>query len=668
MIIGLLLTVFITIGTPYLLYKLYTIDTSKPKQYIKKNTIVASNFKRRRFDSTRDRYSKQKIPDNIDVIVIGSGIGGLSCGAYLSKVGKKVLVLEQHYIAGGCCHVFDEKGVEHETGIHYIGNIEKRQNILDLITKKPVEWCKMGKHTNDVYDELYIEDKHYLFRAGEENFITDLSERFEGEESNIRDYIKLIKKVSEKDLFFNIKIIKSTWIIKILELYLKYWEKDYYKYTNTSAYDVISSFTKNEDLIAVLGGQFGDYGPTPKNANFFIHASIVNHYLEGGYFPKGGPSKIIKNIIPVIEENGGRVLVNAKVDSFIIENNNAKGVIMDNGDKIFAKTVVSGVGLNNTFNKLIPGEMMDNDSIKKYQELINKVGPSTGFIYCFVNLDGTTEELDIRDSNLWIYPNKDYDIMLEEFEKDIKTNPMPLFIASSSAKDSTWNDRYPNKTSVIILTMAKKEWFEEWENEDCMKRNLDYKDLKETMAQRMINEGLYKYYPKTKGKITHYEMGTPLTNQFYLGCLDGEGYGLDSNATRYNEISYLRPDTSIENLYLTGQDICTLGFTGALMGGILTANSILGYGTLLDLITDRNLITDLMKMDKNQTTPRRHREAVGSASNATSYIPTPTKWYDGTPIDKYRSTPSQPTWTPPPQGGKIHTLPYRIPKSPNTTL
>ena len=136
-------------------------------------------------------------------------------------------------------------------------------------------------------------------------------------------------------------------------------------------------------------------------------------------------------------------------------------------------------------------------------------------------MDGTTEELDIRDSNLWIYPNKDYDIMLEEFEKDIKTNPMPLFIASSSAKDSTWNDRYPNKTSVIILTMAKKEWFEEWENEDCMKRNLDYKDLKETMAQRMINEGLYKYYPKTKGKITHYEMGTPLTNQFYLGCLDG---------------------------------------------------------------------------------------------------------------------------------------------------
>jgi all-trans-retinol 13,14-reductase len=93
-------------------------------------------------------------------------------------------------------------------------------------------------------------------------------------------------------------------------------------------------------------------------------------------------------------------------------------------------------------------------------------------------------------------------------------------------------------------------------------------------------------------------MGTPLTNQFYLGCLDGEGYGLDSNASRYSEIDMLRPKTAIKNLYLTGQDICTLGFTGALMGGILTSHSILGYGTIFDLITNRNLINDLIKIEK----------------------------------------------------------------------
>ena len=578
-------------------YQKYILHISKPKQYKKQYDIIdTSNYKR--VDSTKDRYNISKIPQNIDVIVIGSGIGGLSCAAYLSKVGKKVLVIEQHHIAGGCCHVFDEKGVEHETGIHYVGNVDKRKQILDLITIKPIEWCKMGEKTNGVYDEIFIEDKHYLFRSGEENFIKDLSKRFEGEEKNIRAYINLVKNVASKDLFFNIKILELWGVRKIIELYLKYWDTEYYKYVNTSAYDIIKTFTNNEDLIAVLGGQFGDYGPTPKKANFFIHASIVNHYLEGGYFPKGGPSEIIKNIIPTIENAGGRVLVGKGVSSIIIENNCAKGIIMETGDKIYANKIVSGVGLNNTFNRLIPDELLENDSVIKYQNLIKKVGSSTGFIYCFVNLDGTSEELDIRDSNLWIYPNKDYDKLLDEFEQDIEKNPMPLFIASSSAKDSSWNERYPNKSSAIILTMGKKEWFKQWENEECMKRNLDYKDLKETMGQRMLNEGLYKYYPKTKGKVTHYEMGTPLTNQFYLGCLDGEGYGLDSNASRYSEIDMLRPQTSINNLYLTGQDVCTLGFTGALMGGILTSHSILGYGTIVDLITGRNLIKDLIKLDK----------------------------------------------------------------------
>jgi all-trans-retinol 13,14-reductase len=590
-----------------LLYGAYMVYQIKSNTSCKSNKITESvSTSDTKESSTRDRYSKRKVPKDIDVIVIGSGIGGLSCAAYLSKVGKKVLVLEQHYIAGGCCHVFDEKGVEHETGIHYVGNIEKRKEILDLITAEPIEWCKMGEKTDGVYDEICIEGETYLFRAGEDNFIHDLAKRFEGEEEAIRKYIKLVKKVAKKDLFFNLKIIKSKWLSLLGHYYLKYYDTDYYKYTNTSAYDVIKTFTNNETLIAVLTGQFGDYGPTPKKANFFIHASIVNHYLEGGYFPKGGPGSITKNIIPTIESNGGRVLVNAKVDTFLVnnsdnDNNKIVGVQLVNGDKIYAKKVVSAVGLNNTFNRLIPDELLENDSVNKYQKMIEKIGSSTGFIYCFVNLDGTTEELGLRDSNIWVYPNKDYDEMLETFEADIQNNPMPMFIASSSAKDSSWNERYPNKSSMILLTLAKKEWFEQWENETCMKRNLDYKDLKEFMAQRLINEGLYTFYPKTKGKITHYEVGTPLTNQYYLGCLDGEGYGLDTTNYRYSVAHELRPETPIKNLYLTGQDICTLGFTGALMGGILTAHSILGYGSLIDILSGRNLIKDLIKLEKKNT-------------------------------------------------------------------
>ena len=566
----------------------------KPKKFKKRKPVDTSQYKR--VDIDRDRYSYRKVPKKIDTIVIGSGIGGLSCGAYLSKVGKIVLVLEQHYIAGGCMHSFEEKGVEHETGIHYIGNVEKRKKVLDLISDTPIEWCKMGKDTDGVYDEIYIEDKKYLFRAGEENFICDLVEIFPEEEENIRNYIDCVKKVSQKNMFFNLKVIRDEWLIYLIKLYLKYFDSEYYDFVNMTAYDGISIFTQNEDLKAVLGGQFGDYGPTPKKANFFIHASIVNHYLEGGYFPKGGTSVIAKKIIPTIEKNGGRVLVGKKVSQLILEGGKVVGVEMENGDKIRAKNVVSDAGLENTFKYLLPPEYLENESINEYVKLAEKVGPSTGFVYCFVNLEGNPEELGLRDSNLWIYPDRDYDKLLAEFEEDILNNPIPLFIACTCAKDDTWTQRYPNKSSCIILTLGKKEWFKEWEDEECMKRNIEYKELKEKIAKRMIEEGMYKYYPKTKGKITSYEVGTPLSNQFYLNAPNGEGYGLEANSYRFSDGHLLKPKTYVEGLYLTGQDVCTLGFTGALMGGVLTAHSILGYGTLLDLITNRNLITDIEKM------------------------------------------------------------------------
>jgi all-trans-retinol 13,14-reductase len=314
--------------------------------------------------------------------------------------------------------------------------------------------------------------------------------------------------------------------------------------------------------------------------------------LEGGYFPKGGPSQITKNIIPVIEKTGGRVLVGKKVKEIIIENNIAVGVEMETGDKIYSKNVISATGINNTFNKLVNHNVSD-----KFIKLINETGNSTSFIYCFINLEGTSEELELRQSNLWIYPHKDFTKLLKEFDDNMEENDMPLFISSGSAKDSTWNNRYPDKSSIVLLCPANIKNFNRWESEECMKRNLDYKDFKTKIANRMINT-MYKYYPKTKGKISNIEIGSPLTSQYYLGYLYGEGYGLESTKDRYLSFD-LKPKTEIKNLYLTGQDICTLGFTGALMGGVLTAHSVLGYGTVFDMVFKRNLIVDLIQMKEN---------------------------------------------------------------------
>lgn len=243
----------------------------------------------------KNLYKYDKVPQSLDAIVIGSGIGGLSTAGFLSRCGRKVLVLEQHDIAGGSTHSFEDHGFEFDTGIHYVGNMSKRKKILDLICLDKIEWDKMGSESDFVYDEIYLEDEYYRFRAGKENFINDLIKKFPDEADAIRSYIELVEKVSKKDLFFHLKILKPKFLANIIA---KYFCQEFYRYIDETTYDVIKRFTKNEKLIAVLCGQFGDIGKPPKESNFFMHASIVNHYLEGGWYPRGGSSEIANRLVP----------------------------------------------------------------------------------------------------------------------------------------------------------------------------------------------------------------------------------------------------------------------------------------------------------------------------------------------------------------------------------
>ena len=111
-----------------ILYQFFKVlsRTTMPKNY--KHVIQLDKFKIvRKIDPNKNLYKTNKIPEFLDVIVIGSGIGGLSTAALLSKCGRKVLVLEQHNIAGGSTHSFEDHGFEFDTGIHYVGNMSKEK-------------------------------------------------------------------------------------------------------------------------------------------------------------------------------------------------------------------------------------------------------------------------------------------------------------------------------------------------------------------------------------------------------------------------------------------------------------------------------------------------------------------------------------------------------------
>ena len=572
-------------------------SNSLPKGFtIDKIVGIGSEERKTYIAPNRDRFLKKKIPTDLDAIIIGSGIGGLSCAAFLSRVGKRCLVLEQHYIAGGCTHSFVEHGYEFDTGVHYVGNIEKRREILDLITDTPLEWDKMGEDNDSVYDEFYIGDKSYNFRAGKENYIEDLVLRFPSEREAIEEYVRLCVEVSKKDLFFNLKIVRPRWLSYLINWF---YSNKFFRMNEKTAVEVICELTSNKDLQAILLSQFADYTHTPGNASFFLHASVANHYFDGGWFPRGGSSEIANKIIPTIEKTGGRVLVGRGVSSVIIENGRACGVMVDvggggdgdNGLAIRAPIVISACGVINTY-KFLPPEVIPT----YVAENINKIGTSGTMVYLFVGMKGTPESLKLRSSNIWHWPtlNGDYDEMLEKFYNDPEEAPVPAFIGFPCAKDSTWSTRFPGKSNAVILTMIDYKTFKKWENSEQGKRGADYEALKKVFEKRIL-EVLFEYYPQCRDAVDFTLVGSPLTFNHYIGSSAGEVYGLDGTCDRFQINDWLRPETDIPGLYLTGCDVTTLGITGGLMSGVLTAHAVLGYGTVWDLITGRNLVSDIMK-------------------------------------------------------------------------
>ena len=515
-------------------------------------------------------YKKNPVlQEHYDTIIIGSGMGSLATAAILSKENQRVLVLERHYTAGGFTHIFKRKGFEWDVGIHYIGEVQRPTSVIrkvfDYISENAVHWADMGS----VYDKIIVGDKTYDFVKGVNNFKAKMYDYFPDEKEAIDRYVDLVfEAVSKSQKFYMDKALPS-FVSAIIGGKMR---KPFYKFSDKTTYEVLSSLTNNEELIKVLTGQYGDYGLPPKQSSFVMHAAVARHYFSGGNFPVGGSSQIANTVDKVIEKSGGSILISAEVHEIIIKRNKAIGVKMSDGREIFAQNIVSGAGIINTYEKLIPNEVAKNHNLRNQLQKVNR---SVAHACLYLGLEGSPEELQLPKTNYWIYPDDiDHDSAVANYLKDINNDFPVVYISFPSAKDPDWSNRYPNKSTIDIITLLPYEIFEQWEDTRWMKRGEAYSAIKKKISNRLLDV-LYKHVPSTKGKIIHQELSSPLTTRHFVNYNQGEIYGLDHSPKRFRQ-RFLKPRTPIKNLYLTGQDIVTAGVAAALFSGVLTSSAMTG--------------------------------------------------------------------------------------------
>lgn len=524
-------------------------------------------------------YKQKPVVDShYDTIIVGSGMGGLATGAILAKEGQKVLVLERHYTAGGFTHVFKRKGYEWDVGVHYIGDVDRPtsavRKLFDYVTDGKLKWADLG----EVYDKIIIGDKAYDFVKGVENFKAKLTEYFPDEKEAIEAYVDMVFAAGRTSQKYYMDKALPPLMSKVIGGSMR---KPFLKFSDRTTYDVLSSLTKNEELIKVLSGQYGDYGLPPKKSSFAMHASVAKHYFKGGSFPVGGSSQIADNIDPVIEKSGGTILISAEVDQVLIEKNKATGVRMADGKVFSATNIISATGVMTTYQKLLPQKTVEDHQLFSN---LKKVQRSVSHACLYIGLKGSPDELELPKTNYWIYPGEnDHDTCVDNYIEDINA-PFPVvYISFPCKKDPDWHKRYEDKSTIDIITLLPYDIFESWENSRWMKRGEAYDELKTKIANRLL-EVLYQQLPQVKGKVDHFELSTPLTTRHFVNYDKGEIYGLDHTPDRFRQ-KFLQPRTPIKNFYLTGQDIVTAGVAGALFSGILTTSAMTGNNIMKKVMT-----------------------------------------------------------------------------------
>ncbi|MBZ0328193.1 MAG: NAD(P)/FAD-dependent oxidoreductase [Altibacter sp.] len=502
-----------------------------------------------------------------DTIIIGSGAGGLSAAICLAKKGQKVLVLEQHEVPGGWCHSFYLDGYRFTPGVHYIGQLDKGQptSLLyeglgianDLVffrmNPKAYEHCRMG-------------DERFDFPGNFDELVFKLQEKFPAEKKNIAKYLTLVRNVSKQLQL--IPHIKTFWD----QITIPFRTKQMGKYALFSLKRVINWYLKDPLLKKILNIQFGDHGLAPARASFPLHCAVMDHYFNGGFYPMGGGGAIIKAMTNCIKKEGSEVRTSTRVHRILLEGDKKKkaiGVQLDNGEQLFAENIISNADPDITYKKLVGRENLRKRLLKKLDK--TKYSVTSLMLFLTVDMDVTKAGLD--SGNIWLMAEGDLD---EIYEEMLKPNILDgdeflgMFVSCTTLKDPISFDGKHHTLEVI--TYIDYESFKQFENEESQ-RSKAYLEFKDQLTTKMINT-LEKVLPGVSNHIIIKELGTPITNRFYINSTNGSVYGTEKTLKQIGPFAF-KPRSEIKNLFLCGASIASHGIAGASYSGVQTAGEIL---------------------------------------------------------------------------------------------
>ena len=494
-----------------------------------------------------------------DCIIIGAGIGGLTCAARLAKGGLKVLLVEKVNHAGGTATVFHRSGYSFPTGPFsfsypsYVSNTLKELGIKEEINFKRSHF------------QYKSQDIDIILSSPFNQLTGELKKYFPREENGIRSFFEVMKKlidVQDKRWEWDpdlLEGIKKEGAIKNPVNNLDERFAIIKKYQEISAENLAEEFVKDRFLRSLLANQSFEEGAM----SALLASQAWNIMCEAGiWYPDVGFKGLNNLISRAIYENNGEIRFSSPVAQIIVENNRVKGIKLASGENIFSDIVVSSLDYRLTFLEMIGESFFSPDFVKWVESL-----KDSGSIFCvYLGVDSSKVDLSVFKAEHLFYRARmrpvtswDEGISSKDFFMDREYE-----ICHWSGKDKTLVP--PGKDALIIRVNAPYQYFKRWLDEK-EGREKGYYEYKRRAAKYLI-EAVETIIPGLSSAVEVMDASTPLTYKTWGGGSEGAcaGWSWDRTDEMGSTMKSL-VRTPFPNLYMAGYQ----AFSQLFMGGFATA-------------------------------------------------------------------------------------------------
>lgn len=511
---------------------------------------------------SRDRQHRQW-----DAVVIGSGIGGLVCAAYLAVTGRRVLVAEQGGVAGGNSHVFRRRrAYEFDVGVHYLGDCGPG-GLLPAITdglglRDRLDYRELDR---DGFDRILIPGAALDMPADWAQYRARLLALCPRDAAGIDAFLDVVAGLGQerRDAIVAAEDVPVTELPQAAPQSVAWGRR-----MLAELFDHCGLSPRARTLLAA---QSPNYGMAPDEASVALHATVTDHYVRGAYYPHGGGQMLAAGLLEVIRAHGGELRTRSLVTRITLDGQRAGGVVFADGSRAQAPVVVSNADYRRTMLELVGAEQLPRRLAAKTRDARMALPWATVYVALDRDLG--------RHANLWWYRGDD----IERFYRDLRAGAAPaggdfLFASFASGKDPHGPRVCPPGHSNFQLMTLCPPGFDTWGGaEDAAgghyRTTAGYRREKARLTETVLDTAEELLGP-LRGHITHVETATPLTHQRYTLSSGGTPFGMAHWGTPGN-----RPDnaTFVEGLYVAGADTRHgNGITGAAVSGISCAGRITG--------------------------------------------------------------------------------------------